>query len=422
MALTLDEPQSPQSELDLAKFATYCVKQGASDALVASLASWSSYRRGKDGGTVVLVDGRGKRHRSRAEAFASLSGGTPRKRAASGAAGAAKKPRATTPEKPPPPEAPPPEAPPPEAPPPEAPPPEAPAPPPPPEAPAPPPPPPAPPPPAPPTEATDEELAYAGRVFADEGVRWLVEEVYFDEDIGALCGSYYDFDARGFDAPADEGAVEVTPLAELLGFAAWVDGAAPLEGAARAAAAAAEARRRDARDAEAAADGARAYLAALLARRQPAWGAATPVAEVGDVDGCRRLLDVHGCVVFRGAASPAEVARAEDLFWAWLEGAAPGLARGDPATHTTARLGALGWANTGVLAGGAVGQSDFLWHLRLCPGVLACWRTVLGLRDDEPMVCSLDGCGALCGIQPLVWVVLTKLENSLARSHRSRFG
>ena len=28
----------------------------------------------------------------------------------------------------------------------------------------------------------------------------------------------------------------------------------------------------------------------------------------------------------------------------------------------------------------------------------------------------------LCGIQPLVWVVLTKLENSLARSNRSRFG
>ena len=28
----------------------------------------------------------------------------------------------------------------------------------------------------------------------------------------------------------------------------------------------------------------------------------------------------------------------------------------------------------------------------------------------------------LCRIQPLVWVVLTKLENSLARSHRSRFG
>ena len=30
--------------------------------------------------------------------------------------------------------------------------------------------------------------------------------------------------------------------------------------------------------------------------------------------------------------------------------------------------------------------------------------------------------GTLCGNQPLVWVVLTKLENSLARSNRSRFG
>ena len=29
---------------------------------------------------------------------------------------------------------------------------------------------------------------------------------------------------------------------------------------------------------------------------------------------------------------------------------------------------------------------------------------------------------ALCQNQPLVWVVLTKLENSLARSNRSRFG
>ena len=28
----------------------------------------------------------------------------------------------------------------------------------------------------------------------------------------------------------------------------------------------------------------------------------------------------------------------------------------------------------------------------------------------------------LCGKQPLVWVVPTKLQNSLARSHRSRFG
>jgi len=55
-------------------------------------------------------------------------------------------------------------------------------------------------------------------------------------------------------------------------------------------------------------------------------------------------------------------------------------------------------------------------------------------RPELPMLPSLDDDEdvstmatrlereLLCGIQPLVWVVLTKLENSLARSNRSRFG
>ena len=40
--------------------------------------------------------------------------------------------------------------------------------------------------------------------------------------------------------------------------------------------------------------------------------------------------------------------------------------------------------------------------------------------DDDEDHAPLSGC--LCGIQPLVWVVLTKLQNSRARSNRSRFG
>ena len=36
--------------------------------------------------------------------------------------------------------------------------------------------------------------------------------------------------------------------------------------------------------------------------------------------------------------------------------------------------------------------------------------------------CGASRCGAPCRNQPLVWVVLTKLENSLARSNQSRFG
>ena len=56
-----------------------------------------------------------------------------------------------------------------------------------------------------------------------------------------------------------------------------------------------------------------------------------------------------------------------------------------------------------------------------------------GLRDDWDLrerrpgdlhpTAAVEGQGRwLCRMQPLVWVVRTKLENALARSHRSRFG
>ena len=77
--------------------------------------------------------------------------------------------------------------------------------------------------PAPPrTEAKEEELALEGQVFEDEGTRWRVDEVYFDETVQALCAAYYDFDARGFVPPDDEDASEMTPLQELGTFATWV--------------------------------------------------------------------------------------------------------------------------------------------------------------------------------------------------------
>ena len=44
------------------------------------------------------------------------------------------------------------------------------------------------------------------------------------------------------------------------------------------------------------------------------------------------------------------------------------------------------------------------------------------LDADFEVDAGEDGRVSLCRNQPLVWVVLTKLENSLARSNRSRFG
>ena len=53
------------------------------------------------------------------------------------------------------------------------------------------------------------------------------------------------------------------------------------------------------------------------------------------------------------------------------------------------------------------------------PYIMAWAAAAEGDADLAALLC--DG-GDLCGIQPLVWVVLTKLQNSLARSNRSRFG
>ena len=61
-------------------------------------------------------------------------------------------------------------------------------------------------------------------MFEDEGIRWRVDEVYFDEDVKALCASYSISTPAASCPPDDEDASEVTPLEELrLTFAAWVD-------------------------------------------------------------------------------------------------------------------------------------------------------------------------------------------------------
>ena len=158
----------------------------------------------------------------------------------------------------------------------------------------------------------------------------------------------------------------------------------------QAAAVSKEAARRDARVAAAAADAAKAFLAARRTRRQPAW-AELPVVRAGDAAGCRAALAAHGVAVFRGALSATERESAEADFWAWAEKASPGLKRGDAATHD--RLAALGYPDTGVVCRKGVQQSAFMWRCRLASGVQAAWRTVLGLEEDAPLAASLDGAG-----------------------------
>ena len=109
----------------------------------------------------------------------------------------------------------------------------------------------------------------------------------------------------------------------------------------------------------------------------------------------------------------------EGLFWDWLEsspaGQKAGLKRSRPSTHTNAVWKGLGFANTGVMTGASVGQSDFMWHCRKLPGVRRAYESVWGLEHSDgraddacegkpidqaerrrrrrQLVTSFDGCG-----------------------------
>ncbi len=125
--------------------------------------------------------------------------------------------------------------------------------------------------------------------------------------------------------------------------------------------------------------------AAQQQRWRPPYRALEGCSPVGDGSKARALLRRDGCVVFKGAASAAELAVGEALFWDWLEGTAAGakagLRRDRPHTHTNEVWKSLGYSNTGVMAGESVGQSAFLWHVRSLPGVRSAFEAVWGLDD-----------------------------------------
>ena len=217
--------------------------------------------------------------------------------------------------------------------------------------------------PAPPrTEANESELALEGKVFEDEGIRWRVDEVYFDEDVKALCASYYDFDARGFVPPDDEDASEVTPLEELRTFAAWVSDPQVLTGNELQAA-----HKEGGRPVGRATSRARG----LGLHRRPG-GATTEEAALHEGAArlcywrharCSELMNQHGVVVFRNVLTSEEIKTSESKFWDWAEAASPGLKRSDPKTH--GELGKMGWGDTGIVAKQGISQSPFMWGVRL---------------------------------------------------------
>lgn len=140
-----------------------------------------------------------------------------------------------------------------------------------------------------------------------------------------------------------------------------------------------------------------ALVRAPASDRQPPWCAS--VCAVGDKARCAALLKRHGVVVFRDVASRRDVEALESDFWDWLEREHPTVDRNKPATHAPRVWSELGYANTGVITAGSIGQSALMWRARQLPGVVNAWRTVWGLDATEPaatttqLLASFDGCG-----------------------------
>ena len=110
----------------------------------------------------------------------------------------------------------------------------------------------------------------------------------------------------------------------------------------------------------------------------------------------RQHLAEHGFCVFRGAATAAELARTELLFWDWCERQEGlGISRRDPRTLRGACWRPLASGESthrsGLLSQRGIGQSAFMWAVRSLSGVRGAFGAAWGVGADE-LVTGFDSC------------------------------
>ena len=95
--------------------------------------------------------------------------------------------------------------------------------------------------------------------------------------------------------------------------------------------------------------------------------------DVADGAAARAHLDERGFVVFRGVLDQGEVARANELFFDYLEALGSGVDRNDVNTWGDDRWPPCA-GDAGILPWFGVGQSPFMWYVRTRPRVAAAYR------------------------------------------------
>lgn len=108
---------------------------------------------------------------------------------------------------------------------------------------------------------------------------------------------------------------------------------------------------------------------------------------VDDAVGFLAHLEEHGYVVVKEVASAAERGAAEDLLWQFLMDST-GFERSAPSTWTDEQFERIGCSATGIISRSGIGQSEFMWYLRLLPRVRQAFASIWGTSD---LLTSFDG-------------------------------
>lgn len=112
---------------------------------------------------------------------------------------------------------------------------------------------------------------------------------------------------------------------------------------------------------------------------------AAPRFDVNDLSFLEHLAE-HGYAIVKDVASPSDRALAMEFLWQFLHENA-GLDRSDPSSWSDENFERVGCIGTGIIDGAGIGQSDFLWHLRLLPSVQ---RAFARIWDTEDLITSFD--------------------------------
>ena len=98
-------------------------------------------------------------------------------------------------------------------------------------------------------------------------------------------------------------------------------------------------------------------------------------------------LREHGYAVVKGVCCEKDILRARELYWKFLKEQA-NMLPDNPTTWTDENFSKVGSIKTGIIFYRGIGQSDFLWFMRLLPLVKIVFSKIYNTMD---LISSFDG-------------------------------